>query len=256
VVTPDGPLSLDIHRPAEAGVHPVVIQIYGGAWQRGAPGDDAAFSAALASAGYVVFAIDYRHAPQWRFPSELDDVDRALAWIRRNASNYGGDSTAMAVIGRSSGAELALLAAFRADSIPVRAVVSYYGPVDLTAGYRHPPVPDPLAIRSIETAYLGGDPDQVPDQYRAASPITHVRPGLPPALLIYGARDHVVEPRFGHQLHDALVASGDTAILLEIPWAEHAFDAVPGGPGSQLALYHVERFLAWAFARGYSPGRC
>ena len=253
-LTPDGPLTLDIHRPAAPGIHPVVIQIYGGAWQRGAPRDDAAFSAALASAGYVVFAIDYRHAPRWRFPAELDDVDTALAWIRRNASKYGGDSSAMAVIGRSSGAELALLAAFRTDSIPVRAVVSYYGPVDLTDGYRHPPVPDPLGIRAIQIAYLGGDPDQVPARYLAASPISHIRPGLPPSLLIYGGRDHVVEPRFGRQLREALVASGDTAILLELPWAEHAFDAVSGGPGSQLALYHVERFLAWAFGR--STGAC
>jgi len=253
-LTPAGPLTLDIHRPAASGTHPVVIQIYGGAWQRGAPHDDAAFSAALASAGYVVFAIDYRHAPRWRFPAELDDVDTAMAWIRRNASRYGGDSAEVAVIGRSSGAELALLATFRTDSNPPRAVVSYYGPVDLAEGYRHPPVPDPLQIRAIQIAYLGGDPDQAPDQYRAASPISYVRRGLPPALLIYGGRDHVVEPRFGRELRDSLAAAGDTAILLEIPWAEHAFDAVPGGPGSQLALYHVERFLAWAF--GYRSGSC
>jgi acetyl esterase/lipase len=72
-----------------------------------------------------------------------------------------------------------------------------------------------------------------------------VRP-LPPTLLVYGARDHVVEARFGAMLQRRLQASGTPAVFLELPWAEHAFDVVSGGIGAQLAVYHTERFLAWA----------
>ena len=239
-------LTADVYQPLAPGRYPVVVQIYGGAWQRGDPGDDASFARYLASRGYVVFAIDYRHAPQWRWPAQREDIRTALAWIREHASGYGADASRTALVGRSSGAQLALVAAYAPGPHPVRAVVSYYGPVDLVEGYRDPPRPDPLDVRRIEEAYLGGPPDARLADYRDASPITHVRPSLPPTLLVYGGRDHIVEPRFGRLLHDRLRASGNTSVLLEIPWAEHAFDKVGNGPSAQLALYHVERFLAWA----------
>ena len=125
-------------------------------------------------------------------------------------------------------------------------VIDYYGPVDLVEGYRQIPTPDPLDVRAIEEAFLGGPPDAMIDRYRAASPIALVTRRLPPTLLIYGGRDHVVEPRFGAMLAGRLRAEGTTAVHIEIPWAEHAFDAVPYGPSGQLARYITERFLAWA----------
>jgi len=256
------PLTLDIHRPATtAGRYPSVVQIYGGAWQRGAPGDDATFAGYLAARGFVVFAIDYRHAPEWQWPAQIEDVRAALGWIREHGGEWGADVSRLALLGRSSGAQLAMVAAYergaspvRSDTsdtsdISVRAVVSYYGPVDLTDGYRNPPTPDPLNVRSIEEALLGGTPDLVPDRYREASPITYVSGRLPPSLLIYGSRDHVVLPRFGAMLDDRLRAAGATSVLLEIPWAEHAFDVIPSGPSGQLSLYYTERFLAWALTR-------
>ena len=91
-------------------------------------------------------------------------------------------------------------------------------------------------------------PDQVSDRYREASPISYVNRKLPPTLLVYGARDHVVEARFGEMLHERLQSTGTPSVLIEIPWAEHAFDAIPSGLSGQLALYYTERFLAWAFA--------
>lgn len=100
--------------------------------------------------------------------------------------------------------------------MPIRAVVSYYGPVDLTEGYRNPPRMDPLDVRSIEVASLGGTPDQMASRYREASPITYVSGRLPPSLLIYGGRDHVALPRFAAMLHDRLRAAGATSVLLTI----------------------------------------
>jgi acetyl esterase/lipase len=241
-------LSMDIYRPAARGTHPAIVQIYGGAWQRGAPGDNATFASYLAAHGYVVFAIDYRHAPRWQWPAQLADVRTALEWIAVHGKEYEADAGRLALIGRSSGAQLALVAAYASGGPPVRAVVSYYGPVNLVEGYRRPPRPDPLDVRSIESAFLGGTPDDALDRYRSASPITYAERPLPSTLLVYAARDHVVEARFGEMLYQKLRATGTTSVLLEIPWAEHAFDAVTGGPGAQLALYHTERFLAWAFS--------
>lgn len=85
----------------------------------------------------------------------------------------------------------------------------------------------------------------MPDAYKAASPVTYVKPGLPPTLMVYGDRDHLVKPIFGYQLHQQLQASGNQSILIRLPWSEHAFDALFSGMGNQIALYHTERFLAW-----------
>jgi acetyl esterase/lipase len=239
-------LTLDVYRPPDAGRYPAVVQIYGGAWQRGAPGNDESFATYLAAHGYVVFAIDYRHAPTWRWPAQIDDVRSALVWIREHGAEYDADASRLALVGRSAGAQLAMVAAYQPGVLPVRAVVSYYGPVDLADGYRNPPMPDPLDVRAIEETFLGGTPDTAADRYRDASPITYVSRGLPPSLLIYGRRDHVVLSRFGARLDARLREAGATSVFLEIPWAEHAFDLVRNGPSAQLSLYYTERFLAWA----------
>jgi acetyl esterase/lipase len=242
-------LTLTVYRPHEDGHFPAIVQIYGGAWQRGTPEDQSEFGRYLAARGYVVFAIDYRHAPRWKWPAQIVDVRSALAWIREHAENYRADVTRLALVGRSAGAQLALIAAYEPNAPRIRGVVSYYGPVDLAEGYRNPPKPDPLGVRGIEEALLGSTPDSVPGRYREASPISYVTRRLPPTLLVYGGRDHVVEARFGGMLHARLIAGGTPAVFLEIPWAEHGFDAVPGGPSAQISLYYTERFLAWALMR-------
>jgi acetyl esterase/lipase len=243
--TPDNtPLTIDAYQPETGGAYPIVVQIYGGRWRNGAPSDFANFARWLAAGGYVVFSIDYRHSPRWRWPAHLDDVTTALAWINAHASEYGGDTSRVVLLGRSAGAHLALLAAYRAGPLKVRGVVAYYAPVDLTDAYRHPPRPDPLDIRAVEEAFIGGTPSSMADRYADASPISHVRTDLPPTLLVFGGRDNIVEARYGRRLRDSLAAKGNQVAYLEIPWAEHAFDEVFNGPSSQLALYHTERFLA------------
>ena len=224
------------------------VQIYGGAWQRGKPGDNRDFARWLAARGYVVFGIDYRHAPAFHWPAQIDDVRLCLAWIREHAAEFDADTSRVAFIGRSAGAHLALIAAYSHGPLPARAVVSFYGPVDLTESYANPPHPDPIRTRPVEEALIGGTPAEKSEAFREASPITYVTRGLPPTLLIIGDRDHIVEPLYVARLRDRLAATGTTVALLDIPWADHAFDEVFNGPSSQLALYHTERFLAWAMA--------
>ena len=242
-------LTLTVYRPNGGGLFPAIVQIYGGAWQRGTPEDQSELGRYLGARGYVVFAIDYRHAPRWPWPAQIADVRSALGWIRDHARDYGADVARLALVGRSAGGQLALLAAYEPNAPRIRGVVSYYGPVDLADGHRNPPKPDPLGIRAIEEALLGGTPDSVPVRYREASPITYVTRRLPPTLLVYGGHDHVVEARVGRLLHERLLATGNSSVFLEIPWAEHGFDAVPGGPSAQISLYYTERFLAWALKR-------
>ena len=75
------PLSLDVYQPPVAGTYPVIMQIYGGSWQSGAPTSQEWFSRYFAQRGFVVVAIDYRHAPEWKWPEQIVDVRTAQYWI-------------------------------------------------------------------------------------------------------------------------------------------------------------------------------
>ncbi len=237
-------LKLNLYQPLQSGKYPAIVVIYGGAWRSGTPDSNEAFSQYMAARGYVVVAVDYRHAPEFRFPAQVEDIKTALSFIRQSADEYEIDLDRVAVMGRSSGAHLAMLAAYPPNSFPFRAVVNYYGPVDLTVGYRDPPDPDPIDSRAVLKAFLGGTPDELPEAYQFASPLSYVTRPLPPSLLIYGKKDHLVQSKFGRALFDQLKAVNSQAVFIEIPWAEHAFDAVFNGVSNQLALYYTERFLA------------
>ncbi|HBB33062.1 MAG TPA: esterase [Cyanobacteria bacterium UBA8803] len=240
------PLSMDIYRPLKIGHYPALVIIYGGGWQSGTPQHHADFSRYIAAQGYTVFAIAYRHAPRYQFPAQLDDVRAALTFIQQHATEYETDLNRIALLGRSAGGHLAMLAAYQSDTLPIRAVINYYGPFNLAEGYRKPPKPDPLNVRAVLEAFLGGSPDAVPEQYAKASPVSYVKRSLPPTLLIHGSRDHIVQVDFARDMCQRLRAVGNTSVLLEIPWAEHAFDTIFPGISNQVALYYTERFLAWA----------
>lgn len=252
---PDGvQLKLNLYRPMQTGKYPAIVILYGGAWQRGSPNSDREFSRYMAAQGYCVVAIDYRHAPKYRFPAQLEDVATALSYIQTHANEWEIDINRIALMGRSAGAHLALLYAYNSPPVPIRAVVNYYGPINLLRGYYDPPFPDPINVRAILRAFLGGTPDELTELYRQASPINYVKPNLPPSLLVYAGRDHIVEAKFGRFLYKQLQSTGNRAIMLEIPWAEHAFDAVFNGVSNQLALYYTERFLAHTLkSSNYQP---
>jgi len=248
--TSDGvPLSLDVYRPASGDRLPIVMQIYGGSWQRGSPTSDEWFSHHFAQRGYMVVAIDYRHAPAWRWPEQIVDARSAFYWISEKSPALGGDPNRVVVVGRSAGAQLAMRLAYQEGPSSIRGVVNYYGPVDLADGWHNPPKPDPMNVRGILETLIGGTPAQKPEHYRHASPITFVSKSVAPTLSLYGARDHIVEARYGRMLDTALKKAGATSVLLEIPWSEHAFDAVPIGMGRRISLYYTERFIAWAVNR-------
>jgi acetyl esterase/lipase len=93
---------------------------------------------------------------------------------------------------------------------------------------------------------LGGTPDDCPDVYREASPLTHVGPHCPPTLLINGAHDLVMKPAMSRRLQRALQQAGVPVVYVELPDTEHGLDlyAQRIAPAFQAATYDVERFLA------------
>lgn len=237
-------IGLDVYQPKLRGPRPTIVTIYGGAWIFGARRDTRRIDEAYAARGYTVVAIDYRHAPAARFPTQLDDVRDALAAIARNAAGWHVDPDRVALFGRSAGAELALLAAYEPEPIRIRAVVGYYAPTDLLAGYANPPRPDPADVRSTLRTYLGGAPPGRRALYRAASPVTYVRSGLPPTLLVVGLHDSLITRPMQRALRDALRAKADRVVAIELPWSDHAFDEIPAGLGTRIVGPLTRDFLA------------
>ena len=236
-------LALDLYRPRAAAALPLVVAIYGGAWSFGSRDGLAPLARRYAQRGYAVAVVDYRHAPRYRFPVQRDDVEDALRAIAAHALEWHVDPQRVALLGRSAGAELALIVAERAQPLHVAAVVAYYSPIDLVGGWNDPPRPDPANVREILETYLGGPPDAAhASAYRAASPLDGAHRGMPPALLICGDRDELVRIVFQRAFAARLRALGVPVVAIELPWANHAFDEVDG-IGAAIAHDATLRFL-------------
>jgi acetyl esterase/lipase len=242
------PLELLLLRGPDAGPRPTIVSIYGGAWRAGSPDQAISVNRHFARRGYTVVAIDYRHAPASRSPAQIEDVWRSLALIADSAASWGVDTARVVFVGRSAGGHLALLAAWEpppSGRVPItaRAVVGFYAPYDLAKSYDDRPSPDPIDVRQVLRMFIGGPPAQFAAQYQEASPSSYVRPGLPPTLLVYAGRDHLVQSKFGRAMAADLHAAGDSVSYVELPWAEHGFDLLPHGIGEQASIAAMETFL-------------
>jgi acetyl esterase/lipase len=253
-------LRLDRYDGAGSGPHPALVVIHGGSWRNGDKGeastDPTITNRIFAGTGITVYDIEYRLAPGATFPAQLDDVLCALGHIRAHASEDGVDPERVALLGRSAGAHLALLAAYRTgrDPLPdgcgrpatVRGVISLYGPTELAEDHRVPAKPDLIGGSSAIEDFLGGTPDSIPETYARATPQRWLDHPVPPTLLVHGGADQIVKPFNSRSLAAALSRSGNAVALVELPWAGHGFDAVSWGLGGQIALSAMDRFLRLA----------
>ncbi|MEU8900071.1 alpha/beta hydrolase [Nocardia sp. NPDC048505] len=245
-------LLLDAKLPARAAERPrpAVVWVHGGGWSQGDRGEAPNWHRWLNDKGYAVFAIEYRLAPPPRWNQAPGDVKCAVGWVKQHAREYGVDPERVLLAGGSAGGNLALLSAYSDERVPpscpagdtsVRAVAAFYPPVDLSLGYRDSG--DPEYARRVLRDYLGGTPEEYPERYAAASPLTYVRPGVPPTLLLHGTRDHVVAYRQSTVLADRLTEVAVQHELLPIPYGEHVFDFGWGDWGTQISRQVFARFL-------------
>ncbi len=106
------PLNYRLYRPASDGPHPVVVYYHGGGWVLGShDSDDPLCRDLCAQSNSIIVSVDYRHAPEARFPAAADDAFAALKWVAANASTLGGLPDQLAVAGWSAGGNLAAVAA-------------------------------------------------------------------------------------------------------------------------------------------------
>ena len=137
------PLGLNLYRPLNysGGALPLVVMIHGGSWRGGTRHDLDALNSYLAARGYAVASISYRLAPQYHHPAPSEDVSSAIRFLRSNAARLEIDPSRTVLIGRSAGAQLALLAAYTATDPSIRGVIGLYAPSDQVFGYENPSNP-------------------------------------------------------------------------------------------------------------------
>jgi acetyl esterase/lipase len=253
-------LQLDVYSPTQntANNGASLIVVHGGSWSGGERNDFPQWNGLFAAQGFTVFDIDYRLA-QPNYLTATGDVKCAVKWVKENAAKFKISPDQIALIGRSAGGHLALLAAYSANdarlpascstnetSENVRAVVSIYAPTDLPWAYDNPAnqrvINGPQALAN----FLGGSPhesNEMRERYVLASPVSHIASNTPPTLLIHGGQDQLVRPENMNLLAEKLKEANTPHKTLFIPYAQHGFDYNFNGWGAQISERAILDFL-------------
>src|SRR5207248_9743618 len=105
-------LLLDLHMPEGPGPFPAAILVHGGGFDAGSKSTNVRpLFDVLANAGFAWFSIDYRMAPEFRFPQAIEDMDAAIRWVKANAAKYHVDASRIVIAGESAGGFLVNYAA-------------------------------------------------------------------------------------------------------------------------------------------------
>ena len=207
-------LKLDICYPENIkGTSPLLVFIYGEKWKHGNKDKYLGYLIEFAKKGYVTASVWYRTSRKATFPAAVDDVECAVEWLAANADEYHIDTNNIALIGGSTGGQLALLTAYtnRTDKFSdncrskegnyrIKAVVDFYAPVDLT---------NKQVIEKTDAEQFIGKPyDAAPELYKKASPLNYVTVDSPPTLIFHGTIDDIVPIEQSEKLKSKLEAAG------------------------------------------------
>jgi acetyl esterase/lipase len=252
----------DLYHPKGLTKAPVLVAIHGGGFQVGSKSFYVYWGAFLARNGYAVFAIDYRLGKPGAYPAAVYDSKAAIQFVRAKAAEFDLDPDRIGLIGDSSGAYLAALAALAADQFTaaytddpfaatpatVKAVVGFYGAYDLLAQWSRELVSSPGA-GAVEK-FLGASPMQNRRIYFEASPISYatVDRNKVRFLLIHGTDDDIIDPESqSGTFLTALTRAGFFVRRIVIPGAGHFWASEPfeGEPRSfsATAVPRLMRFL-------------
>jgi acetyl esterase/lipase len=224
---------LDLYLPPRGKDFPVVVLVHGGCWVGGDKVLDFIPDVArcLARQGIVVAAPNYRLAPPARHPAQARDVARAVAWVRDHVGEYGGRTDQLFLMGHSAGGHLvSLLAAdgrlLRESGVrpeAIKGVISVSGvyrvtDVSLDAVLKTPGMEASLTVTANPfTLVFGADPEIC----RHASPLTHVRAGMPPFLIAFAEHELPTLADMAADFDAALREHGCPGRLLKVPGCNH-----------------------------------
>ena len=246
-----------LYQPQGSGPFPAMLDVHGGAWNRGERASDEVMNRALAASGILVAAIDFRLAPAHPYPAQVVDVNYATRWLKAHAAEFNATADKVGGIGSSSGGHTLMLSAMRPDD-PRYSALELDGPagVDATLAYTICcwPVLDPYArylyaqeannerlSASSEAYFLNqetmkeGNPQHILERGEKVQ--------LPPTLIIQGTRDDNVPLSIPERFTEAFRGAGGDIQLEIFPEMPHGFGNTPGAE-SDRALELMKAFVS------------
>jgi acetyl esterase/lipase len=214
-------LLLDAHVPAGDGKFPVVLIVHGGGWMTGDREKDIVPVFAPGATNFTWFTITYRLAPTNRWPACYEDVQTAIRWVKQHAAEFKGDPERIALLGYSAGGHLVTFAGTRAEAdTRVQAITAFAPPTDLVADNERRGGLS-ISMRNLFNCDSTNLTDSVRAVLKENSPLTYVKPGLPPFLIIQGSADKTVPAGQSLAFQEKLKAAGVDCDLIMIPEGQH-----------------------------------
>jgi acetyl esterase/lipase len=232
-------LKLDVYRKAnQNAVLPAIIAVHSGGWISGDKKEFADICRGLADAGFVAFSVNYRLVKENtnKWPAQLDDVQRAVRWIRANAAKYKIDPNRIGAVGASAGGHLVAHlgtretrdntdAALAQYSSRVTCVIDLFGPTDLTLTPEAANV-SPIAVALVQ-GLIGKTPEEAPEAYKDASPIAFVDKKTVPMLIYHGTVDPLVPLDQSERLYKRLKEEGIEVQIIKGEGEGHSMPLKP-----------------------------
>ncbi len=229
---PDCEVKCDVYQPESDVALPAVIMIHGGAWRQGSKLAMMRHARRVARVGYVVVSINYRLAPKYPWPAQIDDCQYAVRWLKKNAQAYNVDAERIGVFGYSAGGHLAaLLGTMGAEGDPLINESLSVSDQNLS-GFS--PAVDAVAVggapcefnwldegSEVLKYWMGGSRKSLPEKYRRASPVEYVTADDAPFFIFHGTADMLVPVQSSIDFHQSLKAKGVPSTLLTVEGAGH-----------------------------------
>lgn len=263
-----------LYRPRGGPVTPkaAAVYVHGGAWARLDRTADALTCRALAASGLVVIGLDFRQAPDHRFPAAVADVAAGVRYTRAHAAALGVDPARIGLLGSSSGAQLGLLHAVRPDApehagtpivrpdgtldpagrdASVAFVVAYYPVADPLARYRYaqsrehePPAPSGFDAKRLLASHRAFFTDEAAME---AGSVTRVlaaglATALPPTWVAQPELDDNVPAAITEAFVAAYRRAGGHVECARFPGARHSF-AQQESPDTDSCIALVREFI-------------
>jgi len=224
---------------------PTLIFIHGGSWSKGKRSDYLPYLLDYVEKGYITATISYRLIKQAPYPAAAQDVSCGIKWIKANADQFGIDTSRIALVGGSAGGHLALLIGYGGENplfseacdlgvdTKVKAVVDFYGPVDLTTPYA-------VGTHQVQD-FLNTTYDKNPKVYESASPKTYITSDDPPTLIFQGTIDSLVPVSQSDSLDIWLDRVGVPHDYHRLKGWPHTMDAAK--KVNKYCQFYIDRFL-------------
>lgn len=221
---------------------PGVVIVHGGGWVRGNREIDVApLFRPLSDAGFAWFSIDYRLATDvTQFGAGIADVEQAVRYVKSHAAEFNVDAEKLAIVGESAGGQLAAMAALRAQSGFVKAIVALYTPTDLVSLVNNS---DYIPARIRQSVQGTPWASLIMAGLAQLSPINNVRRDMPSFLFIHGTDDPLVPFSQSREMCARMKQVGATCEVFPVEGAGHGIRWWESSPN--LAAAYKRKMIDW-----------